>query len=879
MDWLAKAWALLHDPPYKALWPLGFRPLGGATHEEEARRLFDEVFRGTPLGGGVPDEAVRLRVARADRLAASFDRWALSETGSGYWVKPAVLINPFNGAKRPIEMPDEAELGRGVAAFIKRLNEVLSKARGAQEAYLLLYALYELEWISSGLPALPADTRMPTHTIFDHAYAAASVLNLLDDRGGVRGDVCLVEVDVPGIQRLISSARKAGDYRAGSTLVSLAVWGTVWPFMLERGPDVLISPSARFNPLLYLQLGCLGLGDALARFNEFLGKFLGLGAGVDAWFFVTQSSVMPGTAYLLLPRDDVEKVEGRFEAALAAIKDFAEGGAGGGLPLCGRGNPAGIVSNILKRAFSNAPSRYLPVRVRAVCVDEALGEAKALGDALGVEPERMIFAALMKAVKRKVAVPRAVSWFERGGVPKFEKLYDGVWLHSSLDPDQPAVLKLSGAFINGVLDFDDEAKKVLADLGVSPSELGELKKVFKPKEALGPVDLLKRALYYRLWNKIESVETVALRAHFEEGYFDGCPDLRERVELIVDGGDAEVVFGSSEAADKLLAEAPSRCGRRVRSCSDLPPPTLMYAVVRADGDWIGLVNSGCVPHRLEPPAEEVVEGDRKRWEEDRRKFEELVARAQSLRDSECRGAEEVREAGIDVHYYVPSPAYYSALSASLMLTALKDAALVSKHKGEVVFSGGDDLLAFVPLHRAFDLVEESRKSWEGNGGFHEVGKYLIPAPAAYGRSYSVRAAHAVTDFMAVEVDEAFKLLEAAKDVVAGKDALAVSTSVGHLGFAKVRDVGIMKRLACAYRLRELSRNLPYDLERAVEGGGDCSSCEGALRDLLKYIARRNTQDEAIVADLEALFNAPIRGDLWDRWNNVAELLKALREWA
>ncbi|MGC8994860.1 MAG: type III-B CRISPR-associated protein Cas10/Cmr2, partial [Pyrobaculum sp.] len=166
MDWFAKAWALLHDPPYKALWPLGFKPLGGTTHEEEARRLLHLILQGTKLGGGAPDEKTAKAVQAADMLASSFDRWALAPEGEArYWVKPKELVNPFNPALRtPLEIPAFDDLKKRVEIFARKVNEAVKAAGDEREAYFALYATYELAWIDAGLPALPADTRMPTHT-------------------------------------------------------------------------------------------------------------------------------------------------------------------------------------------------------------------------------------------------------------------------------------------------------------------------------------------------------------------------------------------------------------------------------------------------------------------------------------------------------------------------------------------------------------------------------------------------------------------------------------------------------------------------------------------------------------------------------------------
>ena len=880
MGWFDKTWALLHDPPYKALWPLGYKPLGGKTHEEEARKLLARLLSGTKLGGGAPDEKTSRKVSAADRLASSFDRWALPTEGEAkYWVKPTKLVNPFNPTYTThIEPPPPEQFGKLIESFVKLVNGVVSKAEDEKETYFALFAVYELAWIEAGLPALPADTRVPTHTVFDHLYATASVMNWVGDSGEPRGDGCLLEIDIPGIQRVISSARKAGDYRAGSLLVSLAVWGAAWRYMDKYGPDVLLSPSPRFNPFLYLQLRRLYNWEEAAYrlYKGVVGKALGL--GIDVGALVDKAPVVPGTAYLALPScSDAEKAVEYFEQALDDVRAAVLGERDAKIPLAG--SATGDVLKIAKAALENAPRRYLPVRVRYASISEAWSSAEeaakevSRGAGFEVDPARFIFWALMKTLREKPAVPHPVAWFDKGGAPKFVKRYGGPWIYSSLDPDQPAVLKLSGVVTPQGVDYDEEAKAALAQIGVQ--NLAELAKVFRPKEALGPVDVLKRALYYGVSrDRVESVEAVALRWHYRRGYFKNCPELRQKVEEILQGGDAEVVFTSSEAADKALAQAPRLCGGDPAA----PAPTLMYAIIKADGDNVGKLISGCLPPAQATAGEEPpVEGDAGQWKADKERLEKLAEAAQALgAKAKCRGAGQE----VQVRYVVPSPAYYAALSASMMMTALKDVYITIKHDGEAVFAGGDDLLAFSPLATAFDIVKESREAYWGEGGFHKIGAYALPALAAYGKSYSVRAAHSITDFMAIEVEEATRLLEEAKEAVKGKDALAVSTSTGHAGFAKASHAALMKRIAEAYRSGALSRNLPYDLERWAGDGlrcGDEEACREAARAIFTYVAKRNAKN-GLPAQLEELLDAT--GDAADAaLKNAAELLKAAREWA
>ena len=919
MDWFTKAYALLHDPPHKTLWfeDKNYRIYNKESHEEEARHMLYAVLIATPLGGGAPPPNVANRVKTADRIAASFDRWALQPPSGGYWVKAERLYNPFN-YKYSIEIkrPTPQEFVAQLTDYVYDLNMLLRTAGDERETYFLLYATAELLWALKGLPALPADTRVPTHTIFDHLYATASVMNWIGDDGGPRG--CFLEIDVPGIQKVIGSARKAGDYRAGSLLVSLAVWLTAWQYMREHGPDVLLSPTPRFNPLFYLQLAreLKGGRKALELYASFVVEVLEFREVLERGkkdkhdeepevvitdFFVRRASVVPGTAYLMLPScGDAEKAPERFEKALTAVKDAVLGATPQDLqlPIPLHVDAQSPVFKLGKAALQKMPMPYLPFKYRYVSIEEAYEEANKIRQRLvdrgfSLETERLLFYAAWRVLHRKTAIPRVPSWFSRGGVPNFVKLYDGPWIHSTLDPDQPASLKLGQD--PATLDYDADTKamlgKVLGPDWSSAEAPKELRRVFKPKEALGPVDVLKRLLYYAVsGGDIPSVEATALRWHYERGWAEECPpDVREVVRKVVEGGDAEELVGPSPAPDNALM----RCKPKD---AETPPLSFMYVIIHADGDYAGKLARGCVRGLrdekgdvVKPTLEAVLppaRGEDDPWRQDREAVIKAVGVVQMFKEEEC---EDLACVFPDVFFVIPSPAYYAAFSASLMITALKDVKNVVKHSGDVVYAGGDDLLAFAARPAALAIVRETREAYHGEEGFHKLKNYALPAPAAYGRSYSVRLAHSITDFMAVEVEKTREALEEAKEHVKGKDALAISTSTGHVGVVKTEAADAVGEIIKAYLRRDLSRNLPYDMERTYTPDGEKEETKRKAEEiLLPHLVKRNAKKPKREELAEKL--AKLHGDMWrylDRtkpredlkepWLNMAGLLKAVRE--
>src|SRR5690606_19951155 len=81
---------------------------------------------------------------------------------------------------------------------------------------------------------LPADTRVPDHTIWDHldltsAFAGAFAADAKDLPAGTDGDVALLALSIGPVQSFIASARTTSDLWAGSHLLSRLSWEAMRP--------------------------------------------------------------------------------------------------------------------------------------------------------------------------------------------------------------------------------------------------------------------------------------------------------------------------------------------------------------------------------------------------------------------------------------------------------------------------------------------------------------------------------------------------------------------------------------------------------------------------------------------------------------------------
>ena len=196
--------------------------------------------------------------------------------------------------------------------IIKKVTERVSKENAIKFTYLILYALLEPLCYAKGLPPSLADTRVPTHTVIDHVYATTTAVNMVfgsSENKPLSG--FLVCIDFPGIHEFIDSARKAGDFWAGSWIISEITWRLTEKMIDIFGPDVVISPTTRMNPYFYfryfinlLKKYC-GDDKVINEIREIIIKFLENITGdkipLDE---IEWQPLIPGTVFLILPKNE-----------------------------------------------------------------------------------------------------------------------------------------------------------------------------------------------------------------------------------------------------------------------------------------------------------------------------------------------------------------------------------------------------------------------------------------------------------------------------------------------------------------------------------------------------------------------------------------------
>lgn len=785
-----KTLSMFHDPAWKpwaitnkvgpvvkgvleALGMGGYYEQSGEAHERESVSMAKAI-----MGLREVPEGVRRAVHSADVFAASADRFLTPRTKNvvgvpGYKVN---ILNPYLCYE--IKEPPKG----GVEEFVRGSISLYSKVKDEKLRYNVVYTSLELMWYKYNPKSLPvADTRVLTHSVFDHLYAVASLSNWFLDGTGPSGK--FVKVDIPGIQSVISKARKAKDLWAGSWVVSFLAYKVTEPLIREYGADVVISPFMGLNPFLISSL-IKGLQEGVREGKvdkEVVEQYKAL---FPEDLLTPYQPVMPATVYLALPNKvgDVKQL---------ISKNYLEAW----------GELVDNIDTPQLKAIRDYP--VMPLRVRVLDVNEVYkeftGKIKGHGDPELIEVAKSLFLDYM---------------FRKVGEPDKVKVFFGVTYYAEANSSTTSTFREKRGYsmctMCGVLPaVVSGGKKGEGDTtypGLDEGEnlcgycytkraIGDRGSVRELLEALGfytekdfellpsTIDIANMELWKEVLDKAKQygaekkgVLPAPLKGHEDVGgLFNITRDERPLMKLLDPEKREEVVDKLKEYIkdERFL----SNLHKKVKT---------YYAIVRGDGDMVG---SKVLKGKIKVDLKEYLsrarnaaaeEGPAKN--EDRAKNGDRVSKMLDL----------LKELGLsdgDENVVPVTPVYLIAVSRALAVTAIKDAESV-RDKGVLVFAGGDDVMFLTSVEKAMELVKETRSNyWGFPVGFHVINGAVFDSLALYGRSYGVLVAH--------YRDAVFNLWEIARELEELKDRVALEGE-------KVKDVTSVLKTRGQYGVKDVA---------------------------------------------------------------------------
>ena len=915
-----KAAVLLHDPPWKP-WVIrgkhgGISPYDDmcakgkpARREHESRHECDAAMFARDLGFPDPFTGWVERIVRgADAVASSFDRMLLRYRTIGF-PRRLVFLNMFRPEKEASGLP-QSPTRECIEGYRRELVELISGLE-PRLRYHVFWSIYEPLWYKRCRDSVPpADTRIPTHTVFDHLYASATVANMIGRDGRLAPDkACLAIVDLAGVQRWIRASRKMRDLWASSWMASLLTWKAIEGLVEKHGPDIVVSPSLRMNwfyeTWLITRLIEQGHRDKAEKLLELFREY----SGYPGW---PKHPVMPARAILIVPCTSPEELKkeitGAVEKAWKEIVDtvfsteYGEiadeiikytyrelGGAldPGQVKRLLRENP-GVPMRIIVERLDKAYKGYIgwvdekglrkhePVseqehilfyhyllaihiplieaRYKNIHIDPRglhpiwgssrmkntdTGRRARFCSVCGVLPavarieEEKDYKTLFRMEPRDIA--RAASLVSRGeslcpycllkrlvsytygdivkklygrGNKEAEELLEKMINENKVSIPSTTMLAGEPLAIEFVVNLGEKAQKTLRDICVTKKGyIGLLRRLIA---AVSSISIDNMGYTPRLWRTI---------AETASGICGGDGDPHEIEDMLVDLVNIYLNIAYASPKDKRYIKEVINGLKKEEDLRDMKPilealltainkrPHNTYILLRGDADHIGRVARGVIGRDLGSYIESVAE---KLYEPTNNEVRIWITKASSI--GKDLGEETV----------VVTPSYHAALSMALAAAAVSDIEVIEELGGVVVYAGGDDLLALLPPINpdgassgepvGVRAVLETRKGFWGlrrtPPWFHSRGGGAYPALAAYGRSYSVLAAHHKYPLSrALELSE--RLMDMAKE---------------HLGTGRVADGGeacrgdVRRRDAAVYASTQTGA--PAYIPHTLPGSGD-----------------------------------------------------------
>jgi len=306
--WTDKLIAYMHDPFDKVF--------GIQGHNERAADLL-EIF-----GEQTPNDAA-WRVA--DQIAAGLSRGQVpsysrdeSKSGAVDFFQTPVITHPTSRAKLKIELKTHADnasdyvaqlhaelkeylkarIGikddqKGLSGYFQNDHEAFERFRFIYAHLLMRFDLseHDIGGLGSLWHRLPADSRFPDHSIWQHNALTSAIYSCLKLGTGLsdlekvdKTSLGLMVFSLTPVQPFIAKARKLRDYWTGSLLLSwLSFEGIAW-VMENLGPDHIIYPSLTGQPLVsqYIKqtwpdidvTDSIPKGDLMDQIATFPNKFL-----------------------------------------------------------------------------------------------------------------------------------------------------------------------------------------------------------------------------------------------------------------------------------------------------------------------------------------------------------------------------------------------------------------------------------------------------------------------------------------------------------------------------------------------------------------------------------------------------------------------------
>lgn len=654
----------LHDPPDK--------PLDIKGHAARGRRYAEIV-----VGREISAKEHQGEGAWSDQRASQVERLPLPNAGENYHRAVGVdngklrAYHPLSGKQHEIDCPslqaDEVE---------KILRSLAPDHLSMPARYLSLWRLLpqNLNALHPAYLKLPAETRIPDHTVWNHLDTTAAFYSAY----ARSRSLAFVSFVVGPVQPFIAAARSLKDLWSGSMMLSQLSFASLTPILKQCGPTALVFPQLRGNALMdqWMRQEHPALQDLIP---EPSAESLRSPCLPNRWVALVPESIA---------EDIVRACREAFYESWKEISDFAH-------ELFSKSFSA--LDPLWDDLWDQQVNHFFELNTQVLpwnaCDDESVARL------LGHETFESAFPEVQKIRDLANKIPKedrpgydqdsVGRWQARmdlmGRVLASQRMERNIPLYNPVEQSKHASFAPKCSLMGNIEQMGPPILNASAQFWQKAAKTNSL---IKDGERFGAVALVKRA-YPRYFSKkfscrmedlrLDDTATVAATAMLSREKLD-ISSLRKSALDAGTSWSGQWLHGREDNPPEIIRKYISTYENR----SEIPA---YYAILVMDGDHMGQWLQG----QKTPSLRQIMHTDIVEY-----------FRRQGI------------EKELDVRRAV-SPALHASISEALGNFSLQLApSIVDKHQGTLVYAGGDDVLALLPLETALDCAKELYQAFRGD---------------------------------------------------------------------------------------------------------------------------------------------------------------------
>jgi hypothetical protein len=708
VKWKRKLAAYLHDPPSKCL--------DIRTHGDRS----DAAFR----QAGFVDTEIGEYYAHADHTAAAADRlpFPRSKNGELSCVFDGIrnaFHHPLSGQTLPfhhefasVEQGFDGESSVQPALSGESLATLPDDAMRWRARFFAHWRLWPRHAVEKDyrLALLPADTRIPDHSIWTHMQVVSALDGCAD---GDQLKPAFLKFQLGPVQDFIAAARSIRDLWSGSYLLSWLMAAGLKALSAEIGPDAVIFPNLRGQPLFDL------------HWREELWNKVNISDQKSVWESLgwrNDEQLTPNLPNVFLAVVPADRATGLGRKVEEAIQEEWKRIAASVWNECEKAgltaDEGGITPADRRVRFDSQVSRFLSVSWQVTPWPEKLEDALKLADGFDKEmPIRKARQCVQDVVDMATSQMPAdhrdgryyvggkdgpktqlnnigLGWSVILAVSSWQ--LDAVRQTRSFDAANAGGWQV-GTFNNkDVLTGRDEAVAGGTSWSDRAAAMGGAwKSLFKHEDWLSAATLVKRVWHLAYlgkapWHLATTSQSFPM------------PNTRSLAE--------HDPFGRDDDLDNEKAEESDSSEK-------------YFAVLAFDGDEIGKWVSG---EKTPPFASQLADY----YDHDKKLRQGAIEYFERESDPDGKGNLKERFAGFLQSQRPLSPSYHLQFSEALSNFALLCARpIVEAFDGRLIYAGGDDVVALVPADTALACAAALRLAFTGREVRDRFGRVLFNSPA------------------------------------------------------------------------------------------------------------------------------------------------------